>query len=63
MPPELEAGTVIASYRIEALIGEGAASKVYRARDAEGSLVALKLLDGAGAGDARFRQRFLRESD
>jgi len=63
MPPELEPGTVIASYRIDALIGEGAASKVYRARDAEGSLVALKLLDRVGTGDERFRRRFLRESD
>ena len=63
MSTELAPGTVVAGYRIEALLGRGAMAEVYRAH-AEGldRVVALKLLDRLSAEDDRFRQRFLRES-
>jgi tRNA A-37 threonylcarbamoyl transferase component Bud32 len=56
-------GTVIAGFRIQSVIGQGAMGTVYLADDAseEGS-VALKLLAPELARDERFRQRFLRES-
>jgi serine/threonine protein kinase len=63
MPTELAPGTVVAEYRIEALLGRGAMAEVYRAYDENlGSVVALKLLDRLSAADDRFRQRFERES-
>jgi len=63
MPAELAPGTVVAGYRIEALLGRGAMAEVYRAQDETlGSVVALKLLDRLSAADDRFRQRFERES-
>jgi serine/threonine-protein kinase len=63
MPTELAPGTVLAGYRIEALLGRGAMAEVYRAHDEElDRLVALKLLDRLSATDERFRRRFLRES-
>ncbi len=55
-------GAVIAGFRIESLIGEGAMGAVYLAEDGEGRRVALKLLSPELARDERFRQRFLRES-
>jgi serine/threonine-protein kinase len=60
---ELEPGRRFAGYRIESLIGRGAMAEVYRARDSDERVVALKLLDSAVAHDERFRQRFLRESE
>jgi serine/threonine protein kinase len=60
MPAEV---TRVGPYTIERLVGEGAASKVYRARAEDGSVVALKLLDRLSGADDRFRRRFLRESD
>jgi serine/threonine-protein kinase len=63
MRSSVEAGTVIAGFRIEALLGEGAMGAVYRAEDTVRSgRVALKLLAPELARDERFRQRFLRES-
>jgi predicted Ser/Thr protein kinase len=57
-------GTVVAGFRIEAIIGEGAMGAVYLASDVEtGAVVALKLLSPALARDERFRRRFLRESE
>ena len=56
-------GTELAGYRIEALLGRGGMSVVYRARDlALERRVALKLLAPELAEDERFRERFLRES-
>jgi DNA-binding beta-propeller fold protein YncE len=57
-------GTELAGYRLDALIGRGGMSVVYRAehlrlrRDA-----AVKLLAPELADDTRFRERFLRESE
>jgi hypothetical protein len=56
-------GTAFGGYRIDALIGRGGMSVVYRAHDAAlGRNVALKLLSPDLAEDEVFRRRFLRES-
>jgi serine/threonine protein kinase len=55
-------GSEVAGYRIEAAIGRGGMSRVYRAEDLRlGRLVALKLLGPKLADDALFRARFERE--
>src|SRR5689334_15205341 len=60
MATEVSPGTTFAGYRVESLVGRGAMAEVYRARDGSNDrVVALKLID---AGDERFRERFLRES-
>jgi len=56
-------GTVLAGFRVEAPIGEGAMGAVYLAADSTGRRVALKLLSPELARDERFRRRFLRESE
>jgi serine/threonine protein kinase len=56
-------GTVLAGFRVEASIGEGAMGAVYLAADSTGRRVALKLLAPELARDERFRRRFLRESE
>ena len=57
------AGTVLAGYKIESLLGAGASGEVYLAGDFErGGRVALKVLAAELADDVRFRRRFLRES-
>jgi serine/threonine protein kinase len=56
-------GGELLGYRIEALIGRGGMSAVYRAEDLRlNRKVALKLLASELAVDDRFRDRFLRES-
>ncbi len=56
-------GTVLAGLRVKALIGEGAMGAVYLAEEiSSGRRVALKVLTPELVRDARFRQRFLRES-
>jgi serine/threonine protein kinase len=56
-------GTEFAGYRIEALLGRGGMSVVYRAENARlGNKVALKLLAEELANDEGFRERFVRES-
>ena len=56
-------GSVIAGFRVESLIGEGATGEVYLAEDAtRGGRVALKILAPELAHDDRYRERFLRES-
>jgi tRNA A-37 threonylcarbamoyl transferase component Bud32 len=63
MAPSFATGTIVAGFRIESLIGEGAMGAVYLAEEpVTGRRVALKLLVPDLAGDERFRQRFLRES-
>jgi YVTN family beta-propeller protein len=61
---ELPRGTLIANYRIEAVLGRGGMSVVYLAEDLRLKRhVALKLLAPALAEDGRFRERFLTESE
>ena len=56
-------GSELAGYRIEALIGRGGMGAVYRAQEAGlERKVALKVIAPELAQDARFRDRFLRES-
>ena len=56
-------GSVLAGFRLESLIGEGAMGSVYLAEDTKrGGRVALKVLVPQLARDERFRRRFLRES-
>src|SRR5262245_38101514 len=56
-------GTELGGYRIESLIGRGGMSVVYLAEDLSlRRKVALKLLAPELAEDARFRERFVRES-
>ena len=56
-------GTEFAGYRIEALLGRGGMSVVYRAENPRlGNKVALKLLAESLADDESFRERFVRES-
>ena len=62
MLEQVTAGSAVAGFVVEELIGEGATGKVYRAADSEGRQVALKVLAPELARDDRFRQRFLRES-
>jgi len=60
---DLPAGTRIASYQIEELIGRGGMAVVYRAIDVRlDRPVALKILAPELAADEAFRQRFIRES-
>src|SRR5689334_3323994 len=56
-------GAELGGYRLEALVGRGGMSAVYRAEDLRlGRKVALKFLAPELAEDARFRERFLAES-
>jgi serine/threonine protein kinase len=59
----LPAGTEVAGYRIESLIGRGGMAVVYRAEHLRlGRKVALKLMIPELAENEMFRQRFIRES-
>jgi serine/threonine protein kinase len=62
MPDVLGTGSVVAGYRVVRLIGRGATGAVYLAAEPSGGEVALKVLIPELAQDARFRERFLRES-
>lgn len=63
MVAEFDAGTEIAGYRIESVIGRGGMAVVYRAEDSRlGRKVALKLLTPSLAENEQFQQRFIRES-
>ncbi len=55
-------GEVVGSYRLEELLGEGAAGLVFAARDAAGTRVALKLLRSELAEDRVMVARFEREA-
>ena len=63
MSSPMATGSIIAGFRVESLIGEGAMGAVYLAKEASTERqVALKLLAPGLARNERFRQRFLRES-
>lgn len=62
MQSTLSIGSAVGGFVIEAVVGRGATGVVYRARDAAGRTVAVKVLNAALAGDERFRRRFLREA-
>ncbi|KZS70664.1 hypothetical protein A4G26_25505 [Mycobacterium kansasii] len=62
--PARRVGTMVANYRVEAVVSSGGMGTVYLARHP--SLPrrdALKILDGPLAWDPRFRVRFMREAD
>jgi serine/threonine protein kinase len=56
-------GQTIGTYAIEAVLGQGGFAWVYRARDAAGAAVALKVLKPRYGGDAPFEQRFRQEAE
>jgi hypothetical protein len=61
--PEVDAGTVIAGYRIERVIGRGGMGLVYLATQLDlGRHVALKVIAPDYADDELFRERFKQES-
>jgi serine/threonine-protein kinase len=62
MGAEIRTGAIVASLRLDSVLGEGATGTVYLAHDANGNSVALKVLSRDLAEDDRFRRRFLRES-
>lgn len=63
MRATLTRGTILAGFRVQSLIAEGATGSVYVAEDIHtGERVALKVLAPELADEERFRQRFLRES-
>ena len=56
-------GSRVGGYLVEERVGRGGMAVVFRARDERlGRLVALKVLAPVLAGDAGFRERFIRES-
>ncbi len=52
----------LGEYELEVELGRGAMGTVYRARSADGELVALKVLDPALGADDAYRARFAREA-
>ena len=64
MQSMIRTGAVLAGFRVESLIGQGAMGAVYLAVDTKaGGRVALKLLTPELSADERFRQRFMREAE
>jgi predicted Ser/Thr protein kinase len=64
MASDVRTGTLLAGFRVESLLGEGAMGAVYLAAETtSGRRVALKLLAPELARDERFRRRFLRETE
>src|SRR5919204_5374923 len=64
MRPELRIGALLAGFRVESLLAEGAMGTVYLAEETStGRRVALKVLAPELAHDERFRRRFLRETE
>jgi predicted Ser/Thr protein kinase len=59
---EPQAGTRFGPYELLEAIGQGSVGSVYRARDEEGQLLAIKVMRDAGA-DSDSRERFKREAE
>ncbi|MCL1898313.1 MAG: serine/threonine protein kinase [Micrococcales bacterium] len=57
----LPVGTEIGGYRLQGVLGQGASGTVYQAMDADGLVVAFKLLHPSVAADPAARQRLTRE--
>jgi hypothetical protein len=58
----LDAGTIVAGYRVDGVLGQGGMAVVYRATQLSlNRTVALKLLAGELSDDPSFRERFRRE--
>jgi serine/threonine protein kinase len=55
------AGCAVAGLDVEALLAEGGVGEVYRAREPNGALVAMKVLQSRHLADAGMVSRFLRE--
>lgn len=55
--------TTIGRYHVVKEVGRGGMATVYRARTAEGSVVAIKLMAGELLGDPHLRRRFRREAE
>ncbi|MGY1715997.1 protein kinase [Geodermatophilus sp. SYSU D01106] len=63
LQPHLREGAEVSRYRVEGMLARGGMGLVYRARDTRlDRPVALKVLSPDFSGDARFRERFVRES-
>ena len=58
---ELVEGLRIGSYQLTQRIGQTGMSEVWRARDRDGSVVALKTISAKAGADPQLRARFLRE--
>jgi serine/threonine protein kinase len=56
-------GQTIGAYTVDDVLGQGGFAWVYRARDASGTAVALKVLKPRYGGDAAFEQRFRQEAE
>jgi serine/threonine-protein kinase len=60
---ELGVGSEVAGYRLTSVLGIGGSGTVYRAERADGTVVALKLLNAEHAHHEGERQRFAREAE
>jgi serine/threonine protein kinase len=62
MPAALEVGHRLGPYRIEARLGQGGMGVVFRARHADGRVVALKVLRDELTADGAYKRRLAREA-
>ncbi len=59
---ELSSGTAVGPFVVESVLGAGGMGVVYRARDAGGNVVALKVMSVQAAQSPEARRRFAREA-